>query len=34
MSGSCLHIKRLSDVDVAVLGKVIAGSVKAREKQP
>jgi hypothetical protein len=33
MSGSCLHIKRLSDVDMAVLGKVIAGSVKARAKQ-
>ena len=29
MSGGCLHIKRLSDVDMAVLGKVIARSVKA-----
>ena len=29
MSGGCLRIKRLSDVDMAVLGKVIAGSVKA-----
>jgi len=27
MSGGCLHIKRLSDVDMAVLGKVIAASV-------
>jgi hypothetical protein len=33
MSGGCLHIKRLSDVDVAVLGKVIAGSVKAATKK-
>ena len=29
MSGGCLHIKRLSDVDMAVLSKVIARSVKA-----
>lgn len=29
MSGGCLHVKRLSDVDIAVLGKVIARSVKA-----
>lgn len=29
MSGGCLHITRLSDVDMAVLGKVIARSVKA-----
>ena len=33
MSGSCLHIKRLSDVDVAVLTKLIAASVKARTKK-
>ena len=29
LSGGCLHITRLSDVDQAVLRKVIAGSVKA-----
>lgn len=29
ISGGCLHIKRLSDVDMAVLNKVIARSVKA-----
>jgi hypothetical protein len=28
VSGGCLHIKRLSDVDVDVLGKLIADSVK------
>jgi hypothetical protein len=33
MSGGCLHIKRLSDVDMAVLSKVIAGSVKAGTKK-
>ena len=33
MSGGCLHIKRLSDVDVAVLGKVITRSVKATTKK-
>ena len=27
-SGSCLHIKRLADVDVAVLGALVAASVK------
>lgn len=32
MSGGCLHIKRLSDVDLTVLGKVVAGSVKAATK--
>jgi len=32
MSGGCLHIKRLGDVDVAVLGKVLSGSVKAATK--
>lgn len=34
MSGSCLHIKRLGDVDLAVLGKVVEGSVKAAKKKP
>jgi len=34
MSGSCLHIKRLSDVDLAVLGNVVAESVKAAKKTP
>jgi hypothetical protein len=33
MSGGCLHIKRLSDVDLAVLGKVVAGSVKTATKR-
>ncbi len=33
MSGGCLHIKRLSDVDMAVLAKVIAGSVKTATKK-
>ena len=28
LSGGCLHIKHLSDVDQAVLGKVIAASIK------
>jgi len=28
VSGSCLHIKRLSDVDLEVLGRLIADSVK------
>jgi hypothetical protein len=28
VSGSCLHIKRLSDVDLGVLGRLIADSVK------
>jgi hypothetical protein len=32
MSGGCLHIKRLGDVDLTVLGKVIAGSVEAKRK--
>jgi hypothetical protein len=27
-----LHIKRLGDVDLTVLGKVIAGSVEAKRK--
>jgi hypothetical protein len=33
MSGGCLHIKRLSDVDMAVLGKVIDRSIKATSKK-
>jgi hypothetical protein len=33
MSGGCLHIKRLSDVDMTVLDKVIARSVKATTKK-
>ena len=28
MSGGCLHLKRLSDVDLTVLEKVVAASVK------
>jgi hypothetical protein len=32
VSGSCLHIKRLSDVDLGVLEKLIATSVKAATK--
>jgi hypothetical protein len=28
VSGSCLHIKRLSDVDLDVLGRLITDSVK------
>jgi len=31
MSGGCLHIKRLSDVDLAVLSKLLSASVKARK---
>jgi hypothetical protein len=33
VSGSCLHIKRLSDVDLGVLDRLIAGSVKAAKKK-
>jgi hypothetical protein len=33
MSGGCLHIKRLSDVDLAVLTKLISASVKVRKKK-
>jgi hypothetical protein len=33
MSGGCLHIKRLSDVDMAVLAKVIAKSIKATTRK-
>ena len=32
MSGGCLHIKRISDVDVAVLTKLLSASVKARRR--
>lgn len=30
VSGGCLHIKRLSDVDLKVLTQVVAGAIKAR----
>lgn len=33
MSGSCLHIKRLSDVDLAVLEKVVSASVKEKKRR-
>ena len=33
LSGSCLHIKRLSDVDVDVLARLIATSVAAAKKK-
>jgi hypothetical protein len=33
VSGSCLHIKRLSDVDLGVLGRLIADSVKRAKKR-
>jgi hypothetical protein len=33
MSGGCLHIKRLSDVDLTVLAKLVSASVKARTKK-
>ena len=33
MSGGCLHIKRLSDVDLTVLGTLIAESVAAKKKR-
>ncbi len=32
MSGGCLHVKRLSDVDQKVLARVFAQSVKATKK--
>ena len=31
VSGGCLHIKRLSDVDLDVLTKLVSASVKARK---
>ena len=33
MSGGCLHIKRLSDVDLTVLAKLLSATVKARTKK-
>ena len=33
MSGSCLHIKRLSDVDLTVLKKLVSASVKERKRR-
>ena len=33
VSGSCLHIKRLSDVDLDLLATLVSGSVKATKKK-
>jgi hypothetical protein len=33
LSGSCLHIKRLGDVNLGVLDRLIAASVKAAKKK-
>ena len=33
VSGSCLHIKRLSDVDLDVLATLVSASVKATKKK-
>jgi uncharacterized protein DUF1801 len=33
LSGSCLHIKRLSDVDAKVLAKLLGESVKTKKAQ-
>jgi len=33
MSGWCLHIKRLSDVDLTVLEKVVSASVKKTKQR-
>ena len=33
LSGGCLHIKRLSDVDLAVLEKVVSASVKETKRR-
>jgi hypothetical protein len=33
VSGSCLHIKRLSDVDLDVLGRLVTDSVKRAKKR-
>lgn len=33
LSGGCLHIKRLSDVDLAVLEKVVSASVKDTKRR-
>ena len=32
VSGSCLHIRRLSDVDLEVLGRLVSDSVKRAKK--
>lgn len=33
LSGGCLHIKRLSDVDLGVLEKVVSASVKETKRR-
>ena len=33
MSGGCLHIKRLGDVDLATLERIVDGSVKKKRKK-
>lgn len=33
MSGGCLHIKRLSDVDPRVLERIVSGSVQSMKKK-
>lgn len=33
VSGSCLHIKRLSDIDLDVLGRLVTDSVKRAKKR-
>jgi hypothetical protein len=33
VSGGCLHIKRLSDVDAVVLARLVSASVKATKKK-
>jgi hypothetical protein len=33
MSGSCVHIKRLGDVDLGILKRMVAGSVKEMKKK-
>jgi hypothetical protein len=33
VSGSCLHIKRLSDVDLDALGRLVTDSVKRAKKR-
>jgi hypothetical protein len=33
VSGSCLHIKRLSDVDLDVLATLVSASAKAAKKK-
>lgn len=34
VSGSCLHIKRLSDVDLDVLATLVSAAVKATKEKP